>query len=141
MGTLLVILGAGLFFGLLVFFICEEKSLKNADFSDMKGLFTAERKVSECAGEFNTLRYLAIYFAIMLVFDLAIANLVFIPNGLGMEEMLAYTFVPSLLGSWVILLVKWTYQPIIKLVSSFMFGSVYMGASIIAFTITYFIPA
>lgn len=141
MGMLLIILGAGLFFGLLVFFVAEEKSLKDADFSDMKGLFTAERKVSECAGEFNTFRYLGIYFAIMVVFDLLMANLVFVPNGLGMQEMLAFTFVPSLLGSWVILLVKWTYQPIIKLVSSFMYGSVYMGASIFAFTITYFIPA
>lgn len=141
MGTLLITLGAGLFFGLIVFFICEEKSLKDADFSDMKGLFTAERKVTECAGEFNTIRYLVIYFAIMLVFDLAVATLVFAPNGFGMQEMLAFTFVPSLIGSWVILLVKWTYQPIIKLVSSFMYGSVYMGAAITAFVLTYFIPA
>lgn len=141
MGMLLITLGAGLLFGLLVFFICEEKSLKDADFSDMKGLFTAERKVSECAGEFNTIRYLAAYFVVMLAFDLAIVHFVFTPNNFGMQEMLAYTFAPSLLGSWVILLVKWTYQPIIKLVSSFMYGSVYMGAAITSFAISYFLAA
>ena len=115
MGTLLLVIGGALFFALFVFFVCEEKSLKDADFSDMKGLFTAERKVSECAGEFNTIRYLLIYFLILVVFNLAIANLVFDPNGFGLTEKLAYTFFPSLLGSWMILLVKWTYQPIIKL--------------------------
>lgn len=139
MGTLLLVVGGALFFALFVFFVCEEKSLKNADFSDMKGLFTAERKVSECAQEFDTVRYLVIYFVVLLAFHLAVINMVFVPNGFGLVEKLAYTFFPSLLGSWLILLVKWTYQPIIKLVSSFMYGSVYMGAAITAFVIAKFI--
>ncbi len=137
MGTMLLVMGAGLFFALIVFFICEEKSLKDADFSDMKGLFTEELKASECAGKFQTIRYLTIYFIVLLIFDLAIANYIFIPNGYGLQEVLAYTFIPSLLGSFIILLVKWTYQPVIKLVSSFMFGSVFMGSAAIAFLITY----
>ena len=123
----------------LYFFICEEKSLKNADFSDMKGLFTAEKKISEVAGEFNTIRYLMIFFLIMLAFDFTVIYFLFEANSFGMQEILAYIFTPALLGSWIILLVKWTYQPIIKLVSSFMFGSVYMGAAITAFAITYFL--
>ena len=139
MGTMLLVMGAGLFFALIVFFICEEKSLKDADFSDMKGLFTKELKASECAGQFQTIRYLTIYFIVLLVFDLAIANYVFIPNGFGLQEVLAYTFIPSLLGSFIILLVKWTYQPVIKLVSSFLYGSVFMGSAAIAFSITYYV--
>ncbi|MDF1874386.1 hypothetical protein JHD48_01405 [Sulfurimonas sp. SAG-AH-194-I05] len=138
---MMLTLGGGLLFGLIVFIICEEKSLKDADFSDMRGLFTAERKISDCAGEFNTVRYLGIYFVLMLAFDLVLANVVFVPNNLGLMEMLGYTFAPALIGSWIILLVKWTYQPIIKLVSSFMYGSVYIGASILSFGITHFIAA
>lgn len=139
MGTMLLLILAGLIFALIVFFICEEKSLKDADFSDMKGLFTQELKAYECIGKFQTIRYLVIYFVVLVIFDLAIAKLVFIPNGFGLQEVLAYTFIPSLLGSWMILLVKWTYQPVIKLASSFMYGSVFMGASAVAFLIAYFI--
>jgi len=139
MGTVLLLIFGGLIFALTVFFICEEKSLKNADFSDMKGLFTQELKAAECVEQFHTVRYLVIYFAILLIFDLAIAKLIFIPNEYGLLEVLAYTFIPSLLGSWLILLVKWTYQPVIKLASSFMYGSVFMGASAVAFLTAYFI--
>ena len=63
----------------------------------------------------------------------------FLANGFGLQEILAYTFIPSLVGSWVILLVKWTYQPVIKLASSFMYGAGFIGASSVAFLITYII--
>lgn len=137
MGMMLLTLGAGLFFALIVFFTCEEKSLKDADFSDMKGLFTEELKASECIGQFSTIKYLLMYFIILVIFDLIVANLVFVPNGFGTPQILAYTFMPSLIGSWIILLVKWTYQPVIKLASSFMYGSVYIGAAVAAFSVTY----
>ena len=104
MGTLLLLMGGGFLVSLTVFFICEEKSLKNADFSDMKGLFTEELKVSECLDQFHTIRYLTIYFLVMIVFDLAIANLVFIPKAYGLLEVFAYTFIPSLVGSWLSLI-------------------------------------
>jgi len=103
----------------------------------MKGLFTEELKLSECMGEFNTFRYMVLYIAILLSFDLIVLQLVFIPNGLGAAEMMAYIFMPSLVGSWIILLVKWSYQPVIKVISSFMYGAGYMGAAVIAFGITY----
>ena len=137
MATLMITLAAGLVFGLLVFFFCEEKSLKNANFSDMKGLFTEELKPAECIGEFNTVRYMLLYGALLFVFDLVVANMIFIPNNLGVAEIMAYVFMPSLVGSWIILLVKWTYQPVIKLISSFMYGAGFIGAAIFAFGITY----
>jgi len=137
MGILLITLASALVFGLVIFFICEEKSLTNANFSDMKGLFTEELKLSECMGEFNTVRYMLLYGAILLFFDLIVAQFVFIPNDFGSAQMMAYIFMPSLVGSWLILLVKWTYQPVIKVISSFMYGAGYIGAAVMAFGITY----
>ncbi|MCL4431131.1 MAG: hypothetical protein M1300_02295 [Epsilonproteobacteria bacterium] len=139
MGTVLVLIGIGFVFGLLVFFFCEEKSLKDVKFSDMKCMITEEANISECFEKFKTVRYLAFYFAVMFVFDVLIANFIYLPNGYGLLEITLYTFVPSLVGSGIILLVKWTYQPIIKLVSSFLFGSIFMGASGLAFVLTYLI--
>lgn len=139
MGTVSILIGLGLVVGLLVFFFSEEKSLKNANFSDMTRLITEEVKISECFEKFETIRYLAFYFAVMFVFDVLIANFVYLPHGFGLLEITLYTFVPSLIGSGIILLVKWTYQPIIKLISSFLFGSIFMGASGLAFTLTYLI--
>lgn len=139
MGTVLVLIGIGFVFGLLVFFFCEEKSLKDVKFSDMKCMITEEANISECFEKFKTVRYLAFYFVVMFVFDILIANFVYLPNGFGLLEITLYTFVPSLVGSGIILLVKWTYQPVIKLVSSFLFGSIFMGASGLAFTLTYLV--
>ncbi|MDF1882914.1 hypothetical protein JHD49_03065 [Sulfurimonas sp. SAG-AH-194-C21] len=137
MGILLIALASALVFGLVVFFICEEKSLTNANFSDMKGLFTEELKLSECIEQFSTVRYMLAYVAALFFFDLVIAQTVFIPNGLGMAQVMAYIFMPSLVGSWIILLVKWTYQPMIKVISSFMYGAGYIGAAVFAFGLTY----
>lgn len=139
MGTVLVLIGIGFVFGLLVFFFCEEKSLKDVKFSDMKCMITEEANISECFEKFKTVRYLAFYFAVMFVFDLLVANFVYLPNGYGLLEITLYTFVPSLVGSGIILLVKWTYQPVIKLISSFLYGSIFMGASGLAFTLTYLV--
>jgi len=141
MGTMMLLIGGGLLFGLLTFFICEEKSLKDANFSDMKCLVTEQVELSKCFEQFNTIRYMGIYFVVLLIADIAVGQLIFIPQGYGLLEVMAFTFVPSILGSGIILLVKWTYQPMIKLISSFMFGSVFMGASGIAFAITFFIFA
>jgi hypothetical protein len=125
----------------LIFFICEEKSLKDANFSDMKCLVTEEVEVSKCFEKFQTVRYIATYFIVMVFFDGLIGYFIFLPNSFGLLEVMAYTFVPSVLGSAIILLVKWTYQPVIKLLSSFIFGSVFMGASAAAFGALYFLSA
>lgn len=137
MGTVLVLIGIALVFGLLTFFFCEEKSLSHGDFSDMKRMITEEVKITECFEKFETVRYLAFYFGVMFIFDILVANFVYLPNGFGLLEITLFTFVPSLIGSGIILLVKWTYQPIIKLISSFLYGSIFMGASGLAFTFSY----
>jgi hypothetical protein len=141
MGMIMLLMGGGLFFSLLVFFVCEEKSLKDADFSDMKCLVTEEVEFSKCFEQFQTVRHISFYFVAMVIFDGLIAHFIYLPNGFGILEIMAYTFVPSLMGSGLILLVKWTYQPVIKLISSFMYGSIFMGASVIAFGTVYLLSA
>jgi len=141
MGTVMLLIGGSLVFSLMIFFVCEERSLKDANFSDMKCLVTENVDISQCFDQFQTIRYLAIYFLTLVVFDLVIANLVFLPHSFGLLEILAYTFITSFLGSALILLVKWTYQPVIKLISSFMFGSIFMGASALAFALSYLVLA
>ncbi|MDA7817467.1 hypothetical protein N9A28_04705 [Sulfurimonas sp.] len=136
MGIVMLLVGGGLMFSLLVFFTCEEKSLKDANFSDMKCMVTKEVGVTECFSQFNTIRYLGIFFITLIFFNSLVANYVAIPNGFGMKEILAYTFVPSLLGSCIILLVKWTYQPVMKLISSFLYGATFIAASVIVFSTT-----
>lgn len=139
MGTMMLMIGGGLFFSMFVFFVCEEKSLKDASFSDMKCLATKEVGVSQCFEEFQTIRYLGIYFTIMVIFNATLATYVFLPQALGLLEIISYTFMTSLIGSALILLVKWTYQPVIKLVSSFIYGAVFMAASAITFSLAYVI--
>ncbi|MDF1881799.1 hypothetical protein JHD50_10895 [Sulfurimonas sp. MAG313] len=141
MGTMMLLIGGALLFALITFWVCEEKSLKDANFSDMKCMVTEQVELSKCFEQFNTVRYMSLYFIIILIGDFIIANMIFLPRGFGLTEAMAFTFVPSILGSGIILLVKWTYQPMVKLISSFLFGSVFMGASIIAFGITLFVLA
>jgi hypothetical protein len=52
---------------------------------------------------------------------------------------MAYVFLPSLIGSLIILLVKWRFQPLLKLISSFLFGAGYIGASAFAVAVTHLI--
>jgi len=139
MGTLMLVIGAGLFYSLIIFFVSEEKSLKDANMSDMKCLVTEEVDISECFEKYNTVRYMFYYFIAVFVFATLIANYVHIPNHFGLAEILAYTFIPSLIGSLIILLVKWNFQPMIKLVSSFMFGGGYMSATALAFSLVYLV--
>ena len=137
MGTVMLVIGSGLFFSLIVFFICEEKSLADANFSDMKCLVADDAKVSECFTQYQTIRYATFYFLSVLTFGLLVGYFVYIPNMFGLQEVLAYTFITSLIGSALILFVKWQNQPVIKLVSSFMFGSLFMGATALAFSLVY----
>lgn len=141
MGTMMLVIGAGLALSLIVFFICEEKSLKDVKMSDMKCLVKEKVNVSECFEEYNTIRYMFIYFTVVFIVAVVVSTQVYLPGQYGLGEVLAYTFIPSLLGSLIILLVKWTYQPVIKLISSFMFGAGYIGATGLAFALIYGINA
>ena len=100
-------------------------------------MVTEEVDVSECFEKYNTVRYMVIYFIAVFIFALVVAKYIHIPNGFGLGEILAYIFIPSAIGSLIILLVKWRFQPIIKLISSFMFGGGYMTATAAAFAIMY----
>lgn len=83
----------------LVFWFCEKKSLKDANLSDMKYLVTEKVEVSKYFEQFKTIFYLSVYFLVLLVFDLDIANLIYLPRDFGLLKVLAYTFKPSILGS------------------------------------------
>ncbi len=139
MGTLMLAIGAGLLYNMTIFYICEEKSLKNADFSDMKCLIKEEVDISECFETYNTARYMLYYLVSAFVFAAVVTHFFLIPAGVDLAGLMAYVFIPSLLGSLLILLVKWRFQPFIKLVSSFMYGSGYMTATGIAVVLIYFI--
>jgi hypothetical protein len=136
MGTMLIVVMGALCVALVTFFICEEKSLKDANLSDMKCVME-DINPAQCFEQYQTVKYLAIYFFVMLFLNLGVAKFAFIPEGFGLLEVMLYTFIPSLIGSLVILLVKWTFQPMIKLISSFLYGSVYMAASAVAFSFAY----
>lgn len=139
MGTVMLAIGVGLFYSLIIFFICEEKSLKDTNLSDLTLCVKEEVAVSKFFEEFGTIRYLSFYFVSVFIFAALLASYVYIPNLFGLPEILAYTFITSLMGSLIILLVKWRFQPIIKLISSFMFGSVFMGATALAFALVFLI--
>ena len=141
MGTILLLIGGALFVALITFILVEEKSLKDANFSDMKGLFTEERTVNQCMTEFNTVGYMVKYFALILIINAIISITQFMPNDFGLKEILAYTFIPAFVGSAIILLVKWTYQPVIKVISAMMYGFSYIVATSLAFAFTYLLFA
>jgi len=141
MGTLMIAIGAGLFYNMIVFYICEEKSLKDADFSDMKCLITEEVDMSECFETYNTIQYMVYFVASAFIFAGLVSHFFLIPAGVDMASLMAYVFVPSLIGSFLILLVKWRFQPFIKLVSSFMYGSGYMMATGVAVSLVYFMAS
>jgi len=139
MGTLMLAIGAGLLYNMIVFYICEEKSLKDANFSDMKCLIKEEVDVSECFETYNTVQYMLYFLFSAAIFAGFVTHFFLIPSGVDLAGLMAYVFIPSLLGSLLILLVKWRFQPFIKLVSSFMYGSGYMTATGIAVAFVYFI--
>jgi len=139
MGTLMLAIGAGLFYNMIVFYICEEKSLKNADLSDMKCLVKEEVDMSECFEKYNTFQYMLMYLVSAFIFAFIVAKLFLIPSGADLASLMAYVFIPSMIGSLLILLVKWRYQPFIKLASSFMYGSGYMTATGLAVALVYFL--
>jgi hypothetical protein len=141
MDMLMIAIGVALFVSMVIFFILEEKSLKNADFSDMKCLVTQEVDMNECLTTYSTIKYMALYFVFVFIMGLVLSLEILIPNGLGLGEVMAYVFVPSLIGSLVILLIKWKFQPLIKIVSSFLFGAGYMSGSGLAVAITYLLAS
>jgi hypothetical protein len=80
---------------------------------------------------------MAMYIIGVFVIGLLVSTQIIIPNSFGLGFVMAYVFLPSLIGSLIILLVKWRFQPLLKLISSFMFGAGYIGASAFAVAATH----
>jgi len=129
MDMLMIAIAIGYFGSILAFLIMEEMSLKDSDFSDIKDAFTKELSLDESLSKYGTIKYMAMYVAIVAIIGLVVSTQILIPNGFGLGFDMAYVFLPSLIGSLIILLVKWRFQPLLKLISSFMFGAGYIGAS------------
>ena len=129
MGMLMIAIGIGFFASIIIFFIAEEMSLKDADFSDIKDVFTEELSMNDLVGKYATIKYMALFIIAVFIIGLLVSIQILIPSGFGLGFLMAYVFLPSLIGSLIILLVKWRFQPLLKLISSFMFGAGYIGAS------------
>ena len=132
----MIAIAIGFFGSILVFLITEEMSLKDSDFSDIKDAFTKELSLDESLSKYGTVKYMAMYVAIVAIIGLVVSTQILIPNEFGLGFDMAYVFLPALIGSLIILLVKWRFQPLIKLISSFMFGAGYIGASAFAVAAT-----
>jgi len=137
MAMLMIAIAVGLFGSIITFFIAEEMSLKDANFSDMKCLITEELSINECMNTYNTIKYMFLYFIAVFMLGILISTQILIPNGLGLAEIMAYVFLPSVIGSLIILLIKWKFQPLLKIISSFLFGAGYMTASALSIALTY----
>jgi len=137
MGMLMIAIAIGYFGSIIAFIIMEEASLKDSDFSDIKDAFTKELSLDESLSKYGTVKYMAMYVAIVAIIGVLVSTQILIPNSFGLGFDMAYVFLPALIGSLIILLVKWRFQPLLKLISSFMFGAGYIGASAFAVAASY----
>lgn len=137
MGMLIIAVAIGLIGGMISFLVAEEMSLKDADFSDIKDAFTKELSLDDSLSKYGTIKYMAMYVALVFIIGIIVSTQILIPNGFSLGLLMAYVFLPSVIGSLVILLVKWRFQPLLKLISSFMYGAGYMTASAFALAMTH----
>lgn len=137
MGMLMIAIGIGYFGSIILFLIAEEMSLKDADFSDIKDVFTKELSLDDSLTKYGTVKYMAMYIIGVFIIGVLVSTQIFIPNEFGLGFGMAYVFLPSLIGSLIIILVKWRFQPLLKLISSFLFGAGYIGGSAFAVAVTY----
>ena len=137
MGMLMIAIGIGYFGSFILFLILEELSLKDTDFSDIKDAFTQELSIDDIMTKYGTIKYMVMYVVGVFIIGILTSTQILIPNGYGLGMLMAYVFLPSMIGSLVILLLKWRFQPLLKLISSFLFGAGYIGASAFAVAVTH----
>lgn len=137
MGMLMIAIGIGFFGSIIIFFIAEELSLKDADFSDIKDVCTQELNLGELVNKYGTIKYMLMFVVAVFIIGYLVASQIMIPNHFSLGYAMAYVFLPSMIGSLIILLVKWRFQPLLKLISSFMFGAGYIGASAFGVAVTH----
>ena len=109
MGMLMIAIAIGFFGSIIIFFILEEMSLKDADFSDIKDVFTQELNVYESLNKYGTMKYMVMYLIAVFIIGILVSTQILIPNGFGLGFLMAYVFLPSMIGSLIILLVKWRF--------------------------------
>jgi hypothetical protein len=137
MGMLMIAIAIGFFGSIIIFFIAEEMSLKDADFSDLKGVCTDDLDLNGLLSKYGTIKYMAMFIGAVFIIGFLMSKQVFIPNQFSLGFLMAYVFLPSMIGSLIILLIKWKFQPLLKLISSFLFGAGYIGASAFSVAITH----
>jgi len=137
MGMLMIAIGIGYFGSFILFLILEELSLKDTDFSDIKDAFTQELSIDDIMTKYGTIKYMVMYVVGVFIIGILTSTQILIPNEYGLGMLMAYVFLPSMIGSLVILLLKWRFQPLLKLISSFLFGAGYIGASAFAVAVTH----
>ena len=139
MQAILPLVGIGLIYSLIIFYLCEEKSLKHKKLSELKQIEYDVEKVFVSFEKYQTLRYAGYYFLSVLIYTLIIGKITFVAHHLGLLEVLSYTFLTALLGSTYIILFKWRKDLLIKIFSSFMYGSIFIAATGIGFALVYLI--
>ena len=137
MGMLMIAIGIGYFGSFILFLILEELSLKDTDFSDIKDAFTQELSIDDIMTKYGTIKYMVMYVVGVFIVGILVSTQILIPNGYGLGLLMAYVFLPSMIGSLIILLLKWRFQILLKLISSFLFGAGYIGASAFAVAVTH----
>jgi len=129
----------GLAYSLIIFFICEEKSLKKKKLSQAKCIKYDELKVFVCFEEYQTFKYAGYFFVSVFIYAILIAKFSFIQHSLGLVEVISYIGLSAFIGSTYILLFKWRKDLLVKVFSSFMFGAIFIASNILAFGISYLI--
>lgn len=137
MGMLMIAIAIGYFGSFILFIILEELSLKDTDVSDIKDAFTQELSIDDIMTKYGTIKYMVMYVVGVFILGFLISTQILIPNGYGLGMLMAYVFIPSMIGSLIILLLKWRFQILLKLISSFLFGAGYIGASAFAVATTH----
>ncbi len=141
MGMLMIAIAIGFFGSIIIFFIAEEMSLRDADFSDIRDVFTKELSIDDSLKKYGTIKYMVMFIMAVFAIGLIVSQQILIPNDFSLGFLMSYVFLPSMIGSLIILLVKWRYQPLLKLLSSLMFGAGYIGASAFSVAITHLFVA
>ena len=129
----------GLAYSLIIFFICEEKSLKNKKLVKDKCIQYDTSKVFVCFEEYQTLRYAGYFFVSVFIYSILIAKFSFIEHSLKLPEVISYIALSAFIGSAYIILFKWRKDLLVKVFSSFMFGSIFITSSALAFALSYWI--
>ncbi|WP_321779086.1 hypothetical protein [Sulfurimonas sp.] len=98
----------------------------------------ASDSLSESFKKYDTSRYVAMFFASSFFITLILATVGHKPD-YGLIEALLYIFVTTFAGSTLIFVMKLQKNLLIKVFATFLYGVPHIGASALAFLLTYLI--